>query len=158
MRSSLQGLGGVFTILFFIPIGIAWLLAKKKEKDGWSGFFKMILAMFLILVTFSNFENVYKRGTVQDIYNDLDKYGFKTIVFERHPYYTEIHEMNKKGVIDFNTYLEKAKNFEESWEDRLQELKLVIFEAFAILLLLYSSSEKSRAVKRALKFSNSTGD
>lgn len=127
MRGSLQGLGGVFTILFFIPIGIAWLLAKKKEKDGWSGFFKMILAIMITLYAVSDFTGEYKENTIQIV----KKYGI-------------IDSIKGKPVSDnyYNAGLEK-------WNGKLLGLAETVFHFLIIVFLIYSSSKRSRELKKA---------
>lgn len=127
MRGSLQGLGGVFTILFFIPIGIAWLLAKKKEKDGWSGFFKMILAIMITLYAVSDFTGEYKENTIQIV----KKYGI-------------IDSIKGKPVSDdyYNAGL-------ENWNGDLLGLAETVFHFLIIVFLIYSSSKRSRELKKA---------
>lgn len=125
MRGSLQGLGGVFTILFFIPIGIAWLLAKKKEKDGWSGFFKVILAIMITLYAVSDFTGEHKGYAMQVV----KKYGI-------------IDSIKGKPISD-NYY------HSGDWNGELLGLAETVFHFLIIVFLIYSSSKRSRELKKA---------
>lgn len=142
MRGAIKGLGGVFTVLFILPIGIAWFLAEKKRKDGWSGFLKILLAIFLTIYTVADYNARGKKHIVDDIeyYGIVDilkgEPSARRMIIDYRYSADEINSETKKIVV-------KAEI------NRWLKLAVTMFYSLIILFLVYSSSNRSRALKKA---------